>query len=101
MEPQTTKALDIVHLAEGGQLTLPVEYQRAFALTPGAALIVMQVGDALFVAPQDAIFNATCAPLEAAWKEAGMSLTELPEALREVRQHVAEREFGALFEDQP
>ncbi len=101
METQSEKALDIVRLAEGGQLTLPAEYQRAYSLTPGAAMVVLHVGDALFVAPQDEVLNATVAPLETAWKESGMSLAELPEVLRDVRHVVVEREFGVLFEDQP
>lgn len=101
MMTNQANTISVLHLNEEGQLTLPIEYLRAQALTPESALVAIQVGEALVLAPEDEALAAATAPLEAAWENSGLSQADMLKALDEIRRRVVRDKFGALSEDEP
>ena len=98
MTTNQENTISVLRLNEEGQLTLPIEYLRAQALTPESALVAIQVGEALVLAPYDEALAAATAPFEAAWANSGISQAEMLQALDELRQEIARDKFGKLIE---
>ncbi|HWP43605.1 MAG TPA: AbrB/MazE/SpoVT family DNA-binding domain-containing protein [Blastocatellia bacterium] len=88
------KAISIARLSENGQITIPDEYRRALALSTDSSVVLVQVGDALVVAPYDDALAAVTSRLEAQMKDAGVDLEELVDAAKEARAEIAREEFG-------
>lgn len=100
MAKAVPQMVSVVYLNEHGQLTVPDEYRRAHGLTTNSALVAIQVGNGLLIAPQDEELNAATASLEAAWKNSPMSQAELLQALDETREKIFHRDFGDLFNEE-
>ncbi|MDQ3012323.1 MAG: hypothetical protein M3X11_16635 [Acidobacteriota bacterium] len=97
MAKAVPKMVSVVYLNEHGQLTVPDEYRRAPGLTADSALVAIQVGNSLLIAPQDEELNAATASLEAAWRNSPMTQAELLQALDETRKEIFREQFGHLF----
>ena len=92
---QTDKRLfSVERLGDKGQLTIPAEYRRALALGDDTSLVIMQVGDALVIAPYDEALTATTARLEAAMDAAHSNVDDLIRASEEARAEIVQEEFG-------
>jgi AbrB family looped-hinge helix DNA binding protein len=89
----------ITRLGTKGQLTIPAEYRQALALSANATVVLIQVGDALVVAPHDESFAAVTQRLEAQMESAGSNVEELIAAAAEARAAVVREEFGIAAEE--
>lgn len=96
----STKVLSIARLSEKGQLTIPAEYRRDFALERESILLVMQVGGALVLVPHDAALTTVTERMEMAMRGANVSVDDLIEAATEVRSEIVAREFGDSLSDE-
>src|SRR5437588_9119061 len=92
------KVLSVTRLGAKGQLTIPAEYRRAHGLTGDAAVVLIQVGDALVIAPCDEALTAVTQRLEARMHEAGSSVVDLIAAAAEARAEIFREEFGEMAE---
>ena len=91
------KNFSVERLGEQGQITIPDEYRRALDLTKGSTLAVIQVGDALVLAPCDDEFEQVAGRLEAAFRDSGVTLEELLEATQQARVEIMRKEFGEVL----
>jgi bifunctional DNA-binding transcriptional regulator/antitoxin component of YhaV-PrlF toxin-antitoxin module len=94
MSQTDKKILSVVGLGDGGQLTIPVEFRRALALTVGSSLTLVQVGDALVLAPYDNELMAVTERLEAAMDAAPSDVDDLIKAAADARAEIVREEFG-------
>lgn len=96
----STKVLSVARLSEKGQLTIPAEYRRDFALERESTLLIMQVGGALVLVPHDEALAQVAARMEAAMRGRGMNVEMLVEAANDARAGIARRKFGDLLTDE-
>lgn len=94
MQQTDKKTFSVVGLGDAGQLTIPVEFRRALALTVGSSLTLVQVGDALALAPYDNELMAVTERLEAALHAAPSDVDDLIRAAVDARAEIVREEFG-------
>lgn len=94
MQQTDKKTFSVVGLGDAGQLTIPAEFRRALALTGGSTLALVQVGDALVLAPYDSELMAVTERLEAAMDAAPSDVHDLIKAAEEARAEIVREEFG-------
>lgn len=99
MRKTKRSSLAITRLGSKGQLTIPAEYRQALALSSNAALVLVQVGDALVVAPHDEALATLTQRLEDQMHRAGSNVEELVAAAAEARAAIVREEFGADVEE--
>lgn len=94
----SAKVMSLARLSEKGQLTIPAEYRRDFALERESALLVMRVGGALVLVPYDDALAAVTGRMEAAMRGRGVSVEDLVGDANDARSEIARREFGDLLD---
>src|SRR5438270_10639454 len=92
-------SLAITRLGPKGQLTIPAEYRHSLALSPDTALVLVQVGDALVVIPNDQALATVTQRLEATLQSAGGDVDGLIAAAAEARAAIVREEFGIPAEE--
>jgi bifunctional DNA-binding transcriptional regulator/antitoxin component of YhaV-PrlF toxin-antitoxin module len=95
MKETKRRILSRARLGANGRLTIPVGYRRALALSEDTTVLLVQVGDALVIAPCDDDFDAVAQRLEALMHEAGRDVEDLVAAAAAARAAIARKEFGA------
>jgi AbrB family looped-hinge helix DNA binding protein len=93
------RIVSITRLGAKGQLTIPAEYRRALALSGDAAMVIVQVGDALVIVPQDEALETVTQRLEARMQSAGSDVEDLMAAAAEARAEIVREEFGVTAEE--
>jgi bifunctional DNA-binding transcriptional regulator/antitoxin component of YhaV-PrlF toxin-antitoxin module len=93
------RSVAITRLGAKGQLTLPAVYRRALALSADAAMVIVQVGEALVIIPQDEALAAVTQRLEARMQSAGSDVEDLIAAAAEARVEIGREEFGLTAEE--
>lgn len=91
--------VSITRLGAGGRLTIPAQYRRALALSGEAAMVLVQVGDALVIAPQDEALAVVTQRLEAQMHRAGSDVEDLVAAAAEARAEIVREQFGVSAEE--
>jgi bifunctional DNA-binding transcriptional regulator/antitoxin component of YhaV-PrlF toxin-antitoxin module len=86
----------ITRLDANGQLTIPEEYRNALAVSTDTAIVLIQVGDALVVAPCDDALAAVTGRLEARMQNAVSNVEDLVAAAAEARAEIVREEFGEV-----
>jgi bifunctional DNA-binding transcriptional regulator/antitoxin component of YhaV-PrlF toxin-antitoxin module len=99
MAKANQRIFSLTRLGAKGQLTIPVEYRRALALSEDAALVLVPVGDALLVAPFDEPLATVTQRLEARMHDAGSNVEDLIAAAAEARVEIVREEFGVAADE--
>jgi len=94
MTTTNTNVLSIARLSEKGQLTFPAEYRREHDLERDSTLAVIQMGDALILAPIDEVLTKITERMEEAMRGAGVTVEELMEETLTARADIVREEFG-------
>lgn len=94
MTTTNANVLSIARLSEKGQFTIPAEYRREHDLERDSTLAVIQLGDALILAPIDEVLTEITERMEAAMRGAGVTVEELMEETLAARAEIAREEFG-------
>jgi bifunctional DNA-binding transcriptional regulator/antitoxin component of YhaV-PrlF toxin-antitoxin module len=94
MTTANTKVLSIVRLSEKGQLTIPAEYRREHDLERDSTLAVIQMGEALILAPIDEMLTEITERMESAMRGAGVTVEELMEETLVARAEIVREDFG-------
>jgi bifunctional DNA-binding transcriptional regulator/antitoxin component of YhaV-PrlF toxin-antitoxin module len=94
MTTTNTNILSIARLSEKGQLTIPAEYRRMYDLVRDSTLAIIQMGDALILAPIDEELTRITERMEAAMRGAGVTVEELMEETLAARAEIVREEFG-------
>jgi len=86
--------VSVLSIGQTGQVTIPAEFRKEHALTGGAKLLAVRMGDTLVMAPHDAMLESICLRLEEAMRGAGLSPRELEAAALEEREAIVARRYG-------
>jgi len=81
---------------EKGQLTIPKQYREALGLKTGTPVAVLQVGDGLFLMPEQKRFERLCDSLASVLEGAGITKADLQSTLEESRRRVIARRYPRL-----
>jgi bifunctional DNA-binding transcriptional regulator/antitoxin component of YhaV-PrlF toxin-antitoxin module len=86
----------ITRLGANGRLTIPMEYRRALTGSADTTVVLVQVGDALVIAPWDDALAAVAERLEKQMQHAGSDVEDLIAAAGEARAEIVREEFGEV-----
>jgi bifunctional DNA-binding transcriptional regulator/antitoxin component of YhaV-PrlF toxin-antitoxin module len=84
----------ITRLGASGRLTIPMEFRRGLTGSADATVVLVQVGDALVIAPWDDALAAVAQRLETRMQNAGSDVEDLIAAAEEARSEIVREEFG-------
>jgi len=90
-----SNAVSILNVGQNGQITIPAGFRKQHALARGGKILIVRMGQALVVAPHDAVLEAICMRLEDAMKGAGLSMEALKAQALIERQGIVRRRYGA------
>lgn len=84
----------LTRIQEKGQVTLPAELRRRLGLKKGDLVTVTETVDGILITPQEVVASRALAEIGAALKEQGLSLEELIERGRAIREELARERYG-------
>src|ERR1700738_1933945 len=94
-----TETIDVLKMGQNGQVTVPIDFRKGHALTKGARLTSVQMGDALILIPQDEILDSICARMIAAMKAAGLTVEDMKAGVLEERANIVRERYGYLLDE--
>jgi antitoxin PrlF len=77
-----------------GQITIPLEMRRQLGLEEGSVVAFVMTEDGILISPREVLTVQALDRIEQALSEQGISLDELIESGREIREELIEQEYG-------
>jgi bifunctional DNA-binding transcriptional regulator/antitoxin component of YhaV-PrlF toxin-antitoxin module len=91
-------ASETVQMRAKGNITIPAELRKKYALEDGDVFTLIDLGDgSFFVVPRVSIVPKLVAELEAMREEAGVTIEELLEDVPKIRRSVYEERYRDLY----
>jgi AbrB family looped-hinge helix DNA binding protein len=90
------KPIATTRLGKQGQVTIPAKFRKALRLKKDSQLVVIQLGEALVIVPQDARLDQLCARIQNALKDKGISVEEALARLPETRKELFKELYGEI-----
>lgn len=91
-------ASETVQMRAKGNITIPAELRKKYALEDGDVFTLVDLGDgSFFVVPRVSIVPKLVAELEAMREEAGVTIEELLEDVPKIRRSVYEERYRDLY----
>src|SRR5262245_55415248 len=93
----TTMALEhnLTRIQEKGQVTLPASLRRRLGLKQGDLVAVTETPDGILITPQEVVATRAMADIGAALQEQGLTLDEMIERGRAIREELLDEHYGA------
>lgn len=85
---------NLVRVQEKGQVTLPTELRKKLGLKKGDLVEVVETPQGLLITPQEALAVRALDEIGAALRERGVTLEELIESGREIRDELVKEQYG-------
>src|SRR4051794_31540621 len=79
----------LTRIQEKGQVTLPADIRRRLGLKKGDLVTVTETPDGILIAPQELVATKALAEIGAALKEQGLTLEEMIERGRAIREEIS------------
>lgn len=76
-----------------GQITIPLEMRRQLGLEEGSVVAFVMTEDGILISPREVLTVQALDRIEQALSEQGISLDELIESGREIREELIEQEY--------
>lgn len=86
----------IVRVQEKGQVTIPVEIREKLNLKKGDLVTFVETDEGVMIKPAEVVVSEAFDQIGKALKERGISLDELIERGREIREPIIEEEYDLL-----
>ena len=91
-------ASETVQMRAKGNITIPADLRKKYALEDGDVFTLVDLGDgSFFFVPRVSIVPKLVAELEAMREEAGVSIEELLEDVPKIRRSVYEERYRDLY----
>jgi AbrB family looped-hinge helix DNA binding protein len=84
----------IYTLQENGQVTLPIEWRKRYGLKKGDVITFQETEDGLLISPREAQIMKLLDEIGEALKEKGISLEEMIESGRDIRQEIYNEKYA-------
>jgi AbrB family looped-hinge helix DNA binding protein len=86
----------LVRIQEKGQVTLPAEFRRRLGLKKGDLVLVEETPDGVLITPQEIVALKALDEIGAALKEQGLTLEDMIESGRKIREELYREQYGHL-----
>ena len=86
-------------IQENGQVTLPVEWREKYGLKKGDVVLFEETEEGLLISPRQALAMKLLDEMGEALEEKGITLEELIERGREIRDEMVEEKYGLNAKD--
>ena len=86
-------------IQENGQITLPVEFRRRYNLKKGDIVVFKETDEGLLISSKEALVMNLLDEIGAGLKAKGLTLDELIESGREIRQEIYEEQYAHDSDD--
>lgn len=93
MQESSARPLGTILVGEHGEITVPASYRKKHKLSKGSELVLVQLGDALMIAPTDVALDQACQRLQDILAGEGISTKQTLKNLEKIR----ERHFQELY----
>lgn len=90
------KPIVTTKVGEKGQITIPTEYRRAYNIDKDSQLLLIQIGDALMIVPQDEALERISKNIEDALHGKGITSEEAKAKLKRVRKKLFKELYGDI-----
>ena len=87
-------------IQENGQVTLPVEFRKRYGLKKGDVVVFQETDDGLLISPRVLLASKLMDEIGDALREKGLSLDDLIESGREIRQEIYDEKYALTFDDE-
>ncbi len=94
---QMTKKVFIIQ--ENGQVTLPVEFRKRYGLKKGDIVTFKETKEGLLISPREALAMKMLDEIGEMLEEQGISLDDLIESGREIRQEIYDEKYSRRSDD--
>jgi AbrB family looped-hinge helix DNA binding protein len=81
-------------IQENGQITLPADWRRRYGLKKGDAVVFKETEEGLLISPKEAQVLSLLDEIGESLKAKGITLEELIESGREIRQELYEEKYA-------
>jgi len=81
-------------IQENGQITLPKEFRKRFGLKKGDIVVFKETKEGLLISPREALAVRLLDEIGDALKKKGISLDELIESGRDIRQEIYNEKYA-------
>ena len=85
----------LTRMQEKGQVTLPAEIRRKLGLKKGDVVAVSETPEGILITPQEVVATKALAEIGAALKATGLSLDEVIERGRTIRDDLITKQYGS------
>src|SRR5688572_26430427 len=92
-------ARNLTRIQEKGQVTLPAAVRRRLGLKKGDLVAVTETPAGILITPQEVVATQALAEIGAALDEQGLSLEELIERGRTIRERLLAEQYGITDPD--
>jgi len=93
-------AKKIYTIQENGQVTLPMAFRKRYGLKKGDVVVFKETDEGLLISPRALLAMKLMDELGDALREKGVSLEELIESGREIRQELYDERYGPHPDDE-
>ena len=90
---------NLVRVQEKGQVTLPADVRKRLGLKKGDLVAVVETPEGVLITPQEVVATRALAEIGKALKEQGLTLEEMIESGREIREELFREQYGHLDTD--
>jgi AbrB family looped-hinge helix DNA binding protein len=94
-----TSKRSLVRIQEKGQVTLPAHIRKRLGLKKGDLVAVVETSEGVLIAPQEVVATKALAEIGEVLKEQGLSLEDMIESGREIREELFRERYGHLDAD--
>jgi bifunctional DNA-binding transcriptional regulator/antitoxin component of YhaV-PrlF toxin-antitoxin module len=94
MPESLVRPLGAVHVGENGEITVPVAYRKKHKLSKGSELVLVQLGDALMIAPAEVALTQLCQRLQDILAGEGISTKQALKNLEKIRERHFQEVYG-------
>ena len=94
MSESSVRPLGAVRIGEHGEITVPAAYRKKHKLSKGSELILVQLGDALMVAPAEVALTQLSQRLQDILAGEGISTKQALKNLEKIRERHYQELYG-------
>jgi AbrB family looped-hinge helix DNA binding protein len=94
-----TTTRNLVRVQEKGQVTLPAAIRKRFGLKRDDLVAVEATPEGVLITPQEVVATRALAEIGEALKEQGLTLEDMIESGREIREELFREQYGHLDSD--
>jgi bifunctional DNA-binding transcriptional regulator/antitoxin component of YhaV-PrlF toxin-antitoxin module len=84
----------VLSVGQNGQITVPAGFRKEHSLGRGGKLLAVRMGDALVIAPHDAVLESIAVRMEEAMRGSGSDVAKLKAQARVERAAMVRKRYG-------